>query len=142
MWGLLRRLIELVRPARRDGLGPQGERAAAKFLRKQGYHVIAQHWHSAQGELDLVAVDGRTIVFVEVKTRQSHDAGHPAESITLDKQRRVTRAAQSFLRHHRLDKKQDRQYRFDVVAVTWPQGKGQPTIEHYRYAFEARGTSS
>jgi putative endonuclease len=135
---LLSRLLSLVRP-RPVSLGRKGELAAAKFLRKQGYHIIERGGRRAAGELDLVAVDGRTIVFVEVKTRSSHDAGHPAESITPQKQMRVTRAARAFIKFHGLDKVDERHYRFDVVAVTWPGGNSKPTIEHYQHAFEAHG---
>ena len=85
--------------------------------------------------IDLIAVDGGTIVFIEVKTRQSQAAGHPAEAVGADKQRRLTRAAIAYLRRHRL---LDRPARFDVVAVTWAEGH-RPAIEHIKNAFEAAG---
>lgn len=85
------------------------------------------------GEIDLVAVDGRTVVFVEVKTRRHHAAGHPVEAVDADKQRRVTRTALSYLRRHDL---LEHSARFDIVAVTWPDGQPQPDIEHYKDAFE------
>jgi putative endonuclease len=86
--------------------------------------------------MDLVAVDGRTIVFVEVKTRQSHDAGHPADAVDAEKQRRLTRLALAYLKQHDL---LDCPARFDVVAVTWPSDAKRPAIEHYPNAFEAVG---
>lgn len=116
-------------------LGQRGEAAAARYLKRQGYKIIARGHRSKWSEIDLIAVDGQTVVFVEVKTRQSQDAGHPAEAVEAVKQRRLTRAAVAFLRHHRL---LDRPARFDVVAVIWPDGQ-RPTIEHFPNAFEAVG---
>jgi putative endonuclease len=91
---------------------------------------------SRLGELDLVAVDGRTVVFVEVKTRHSHDAGHPAEAVDAHKQQRLTRAALAYLKRHGL---LECPSRFDVVAVTWTDAAKKPTIEHFQNAFEAVG---
>lgn len=117
-------------------LGLRGERAAARHLRKLGYIVVARGDRSRFGELDLVAVDGRTVVFVEVKTRRSAAVDHPADAVHEEKQRRLTRAATAYLKRHRL---LDYPVRFDVVAVTWPQGARRPHIEHFRGAFEATG---
>ena len=64
----------------------------------------------------------------EVKTRKSHDAGHPAEAVTNEKQKRITRIALAYLKHNNL--LDDCSARFDVVAVTWPLGVRRPTIEH------------
>src|SRR5947209_11296077 len=83
-------------------LGQRGEQAAAKFLRRLGYKVVFQAGRASQGELDLVAVDGRTIVFVEVKTRRSLDAGHPAEAVDDIKQRRLTYLGVAYLKRHGL----------------------------------------
>lgn len=117
-------------------LGKRGEHAAEKFLKRRGYTVIARGERDRIGELDLVAVDGRTVVFIEVKTRTSHDAGHPVEAIDADKQRRLTRVALSYLKRHDL---LECSARFDVVAVTWPESAKQPTIQHFRNAFEPAG---
>jgi putative endonuclease len=117
-------------------LGQRGEAAAARYLRRRGCKVLARGDRRGPGELDLVMLDGKTIVFVEVKTRQTHDAGHPAEAVDEYKQRRLTRAAVTFLKRHRL---LDRPARFDVVAVTWPADRWLPTIEHIPNAFEAAG---
>jgi putative endonuclease len=119
-------------------LGQRGEDAAARYLRKLGYVIVARGHKGSIGELDLVAVDGRTVVFVEVKTRTSHDAGHPADAVDDAKQRRLTRLALAYLkRHDLLDR--SLHFRFDVVAVTWPVNRGRPTIEHFQDAFEAVG---
>jgi putative endonuclease len=117
-------------------LGQRGEAAAARYLRRLGYKIIARGERSKWAEIDLIAVDGSTVVFVEVKTRQSQESGHPAEAVDADKQRRLTRAAIAFLQHHRL---LDRPARFDVVAVTWPEGRRRPVIEHFKNAFDAVG---
>lgn len=123
---------------RRLSLGRRGENAAARFLQRLGYVIVARAERDAIGELDLVAVDRRTVVFVEVKTRASHDAGHPAEAVHEEKQRRLTRLALAYLRRHDL---LECRSRFDVVAVTWPDNAKRPTIEHFKDAFEAVGVN-
>ncbi len=115
-------------------LGQRGEAAAARHLKRLGYRIVARGDRTRSGELDLVAVDGRTVVFVEVKTRASQEAGHPAEAVDRDKQRRVTRAARFFLHRHRLS---ECPVRFDVVAVTWAPDCRRPLVEHFPDAFEA-----
>jgi putative endonuclease len=114
-------------------LGQRGERAAERYLRRLGYIIVARGRRDRLGEIDLVAVDGRTVVFVEVKTRRSHDAGHPAEAVDEDKQRRLTRLALAFLKRHGL---LEHRARFDIVAVTWPDNARRPIIEHIQNAFE------
>ena len=81
-------------------------------------------------------LDGQTIVFVEVKTRQSAEAGHPEEAVDDVKQRRLTRLAVTFLKRHGLLEYPDR---FDVVAITWPPRRRRPMIEHIKDAFPAVG---
>lgn len=117
-------------------LGQMGERAAERYLKRLGYYIVARGERDDLGELDLVAVDGRTVVFVEVKTRSGDLAGHPSEAVDLPKQRRITRLALSYLKRHNL---LEYPVRFDVIAITWPPGAKQPTIEHIRGAFEAIG---
>ena len=117
-------------------LGQRGEDAAARYLRKLGYIIVARGHRDSIGEIDLVAVDGRRVVFVEVKTRTSHVAGNPADAVDEAKQRRLTRLALAYLKRHDL---LECSARFDVVAVTWPAGSGRPAIEHFQNAFEAVG---
>ena len=117
-------------------LGQRGERAAERFVRRKGYKIVARRERGRLGEMDLVAVDGRTIVFIEVKTRTSHSAGHPAEAVGPDKQQRLTRLALGYLKRHGL---LEHKARFDVVAVTWPDGARHPHIDHIQNAFEAVG---
>ena len=117
-------------------LGQRGEDAAARFLKRLGYTIVARGQRDKLGELDIIAVDGRTVVFVEVKTRASADGGEPHEAVTATKQQRMTRVALGYLRRHRL---LEHSARFDVVAVTWPPGERRPSIEHFQNAFEPSG---
>jgi putative endonuclease len=117
-------------------LGQRGEAAAARYLVRRGYRILARGDRLKPGELDLVAADRDTIVFIEVKTRQSQEAGHPAEAVDARKQRRLTRLAVTYLKRHGL---LERPARFDVIAITWPQGKWFPKIEHFKNAFDAVG---
>jgi putative endonuclease len=117
-------------------LGERGEDFAARFLKRLGYHVVARHVDMRVGELDIVAVDGRTVVFVEVKTRSSDAAGSPLEAIDNLRQQRMTRAALAYLKSNGL---LEYSARFDVVALTWPEGTRRPTVEHIRDAFPAVG---
>lgn len=117
-------------------LGRRGEDAAARFLRRLGYVIVARGHRDKIGEIDLIAVDGRTVVFVEVKTRTGELKGTPAEAVDEDKQRRLTRLAAAYMKRHDL---LDCKARFDIVAVTWPAASRQPRIEHIKDAFEAVG---
>lgn len=121
---------------RRRTLGERGEAMAARYLRRRGYRIVARGERGGLGEIDLVAVDRRTVVFVEVKTRRSHDAGHPADAVDANKQRRLTRLALAYLKKHDL---LECRARFDVVAVTWPDDRSPPQIEHIQNAFEPVG---
>ncbi len=119
-------------------LGKRGEQTAARLLRRKRLQVIAESESDRAGEVDLIAVDGRTIVFVEVKTLASTRPGHPADRVDDAKQQRLTRAALRFLKRHKL---LEYRSRFDVVAIWWPAEQPQPTkIVHYENAFEAHGS--
>ncbi len=117
-------------------LGPRGEDAAARYLRRRGYRILGRGQSWKGGELDIVALDGQTIVFVEVRTRQSDTPTRPEESVDLNKQRRLTRLAVGYLKRHRLF---DRPARFDVIAIVWPDGRRRPEIRHVENAFSAVG---
>ena len=125
----------LLRAALNRLLGAAGERAAARHLRRQGIRVITRGYRTSLGEIDLIAREGTTLVFVEVKTRR---AGQPAEAVTPEKQRRLSLAALHFLRRFQL---LESRCRFDVVAIVWPKGARTPSIEHLRNAFEPPGRS-
>ena len=135
MFGWFRNLLIEVKGTRQR-FGNQGEAEAARFLEGLGYKILHRQLRGRYGELDLVALDGETIVFVEVKTRASTAAGHPTESITVAKQKKITRSALEFLKHHRW---LNRKARFDVVSIIWPKGGEPPLLQHYINAFEPTG---
>ena len=112
-------------------LGREGERLAARFLRKRGCRILQRNYTCPCGEMDLVVLDGDEIVFVEIRTRTDEAFGHPAESVTPRKQRQIGRVASHYAARHRLT---DRPMRFDVMAVTAVQS-GRPQIEHFPDAF-------
>jgi putative endonuclease len=125
-----------MKPWWRRWFGTRSERAAARFLRRLGYRILARNYTCPHGELDLIALDGRCLVFVEVRSTGSGDAERPAASVDHAKQRRLTRLALYYLQQHHLF---DCTPRFDVLALSWPEGKREPHIVHYRQAFEAVG---
>lgn len=121
-------------------LGLRGERYAARYLRRKGYKIVARGTRSRRGELDLVAVDGRTVVFVEVKTRRHSSDESPAAAVGPEKQRRIARSALLFLKSHGL---LEHSARFDVIAIIWPKHARQPaSVEHFVNAFEAPSSQS
>jgi putative endonuclease len=121
-------------PWLRRWFGTRSERAAARFLRKLGYRILAHNFRCSLGEIDLIALDGMCIIFVEVRSTERADVTRPTESVGPDKQRRLTRVALYYLRQKRL---LDHAARFDVLAIGWPAGRGEPTMAHYPNAFEA-----
>lgn len=121
----------------RFSLGAAGEKAAAKFLQSIGYKVIARGHRQRLGEIDIVALDGQWIVFVEVKTWSSSQSGDPSEAVDRGKQERLTRAALIYLKQKGL---LNQPARFDVVSIVWPdQVNSTPSIRHFKNAFEAVG---
>ncbi len=112
-------------------LGKEGERVAEKYLRKKGYRVVERNYRCPAGEVDLIVLDRRVVVFVEVKTRSDDRFGVPFESVHTHKQKKMIKAALFFLSQHRLH---DRDARFDVVGVSWT-GKD-PVVDHIQNAFE------
>jgi putative endonuclease len=124
------------KPWYRRWFGSRSERSAGKFLRKLGYRIVRWNYRCSHGEIDLIAVDGRCIVFVEVRSTETADAGRPAASVDHGKQQRLTRIALHFLKRYRL---LDQFARFDVLAISWPQGHKEPNIVHHKDAFPAVG---
>jgi putative endonuclease len=117
---------------RRVALGKTGEDLACAELERRGYAILARRYRCRAGELDIVARDGRTIVFVEVKSRAGWGFGDGAEAVTMTKQRRIAHMAIDYLTRHHLD---DRPCRFDVVSVRV--GQDAPLIEIFSNAFLA-----
>jgi len=124
------------RPWWRRWFGSRSERAAARYLKRQGFRIVARNYSCPLGELDLVALDGRCIVFVEVRSTEGRDMAKPAASVDDAKQRRLSTLALYFLQKKRL---LDQAARFDVLTVSWPADQAKPVFEHHRNAFEATG---
>ena len=121
-----------MRPSR-DTLGRRGEAEAAKYLRSIGYRIIATRERVFRGDIDIVALDGRTVVFVEVRSRSDTAHGHPAETVGFHKQRRIAQLATAYIHRHRLE---DCSARIDVVTVTFDGPDGRPHVEHFQNAFD------
>lgn len=117
--------------SQRQILGREGERIAENYLKEKGYRMVERNYRCPLGELDLIALDRRVIVFIEVKTRSDFRFGAPAESVHSRKQRKMIQAALYFLNQRRLH---EREARFDVVGVSWV--KGSPEVEHIQNAFD------
>jgi len=117
---------------KRHELGRRGEDLAAGHLEALGYKLAARNHVNRLGELDLVALDGETVVVVEVKSR-GRAGRRPAEAVNGRKRRKLIQVASLFLQIRRW---QDRPVRFDVVEVVSPPG-GAPMLNHIRRAFEA-----
>ena len=116
----------------RISLGKSGEDLACAELERRGYAIIARRYRVRGGELDVIARDGQTIVFVEVKTRVGRMFGEAAEAVTPRKQLRMTRLAEEYLMRHHLA---DCPCRFDVVSVHI--GAGTQIVEVIQNAFDA-----
>ena len=116
--------------------GDRGERAAVKYLQRQGFQIIARQYSTPWGEIDIVAIEGQTIVFVEVKTRKTINAGHPFEAVTHEKQSKLTRMALAYLKRYKL---LEHSARFDVMSIVWPDENKSAEITHFRNAFEPVG---
>ena len=109
--------------------GARAERQAEEFLKERGMRILARNFRTRFGEIDLVAQDGDTVVFVEVRSRSSDAFGTAQETVTLAKRRRIIRTAMAYAQSRRLDAP----LRFDVVALS-PQGP-----LHIPAAFDSTG---
>lgn len=110
--------------------GKTGETAAAKYLKVKGYKILDRNYRKTYGELDIVAQKGENIAFVEVKTRKSDSYGTPAEFVTLKKQKKLIKAAYTYIQEHNLDA----EFTFDIVEV-YIEGKKVKDINHIKNAF-------
>lgn len=117
--------------AAKDELGREGERLAAEHLVARGLVILARNWRRREGELDVVATDGRSLVVCEVKTRSGVGYGLPVEAVTRAKAARIRRLAHQWLAESRA---RFVDVRFDVVAVLLLPGRA-PQVEHYEGAF-------
>jgi len=112
----------------RKNLGDWGEQLAVKYLRKLGYYILEKNWRSREGEIDLIAIDDKTFVFIEVKTRKTATYGYPVESITNRKQEKMIKCIQKYLsQHHGL---QHYQIRIDIILIKLDKKGKKARLQH------------
>jgi putative endonuclease len=116
----------------RQALGKWGEDLAVAELERRGYAILTRRYRTRHGEIDIVARDGDTIVFVEVKAKETDEFGTAAEAVTVRKQRRIISMSVDYLSRNRLTSKP---CRFDVVAIDGVAADAVLTV--YRGAFVA-----
>lgn len=123
-------------PIWRRWFGRRSERYAAKYLRRQGCRVLGRNVDDRLGEIDLLVLDGQTLVVVEVRSSETRTFDELAATVNHDKQRRLTDAMLRFLQRRRL---WGVGVRFDVIALRWPATAREPELRHYRHAFQSVG---
>lgn len=117
--------------AEKELIGRSGEKAAAKYLEKNGYEIVEPNYRVCGAEVDLIAQKDDTICFVEVKTRGTDDFGLPEEFVDERKRRRIIRAAKVFIGKKKYE---DFYVRFDIIAIKHENGKLE--INHIKHAFQ------
>lgn len=117
--------------------GEEGESIAASFLVKQGYRILERNYRTVLGEIDIVARDGKALVFVEVKARSGPQFGPPQAAVDLRKQTKMSRVALSYLKHKKVG---SCDCRFDVVAIV--RGSEGLRVDLFRNAFEFSETGT
>jgi putative endonuclease len=117
-------------------LGAFGEDIACSYLQQQGYRILERNFSCKAGELDIIAFDGETIAFIEVKSRTSTGYGNPAEAVSYYKQNRIVKAALFFMTKHKIF---DYMCRFDVIEVLTDGTKEGSAINLIKNAFEYSG---
>jgi putative endonuclease len=114
--------------------GRWGEKRAERFLKKSGYKIIGRRVHCGKhDEIDLIARQDDTMVFVEVKTRKNENMGRPAAAVNRDKRRKLSRAAVTFLKKRKL---RPPYIRFDIIEVIGAPDGDPPEIRHIENAFQ------
>ena len=116
----------------RIAFGNYGEDLACRELESRGYQILARRYRQRGGEIDIIARDGRTTVFIEVKAREGRDFGEPEEALTPWKRRRISRIALEYLARHHLE---ESPCRFDVVSIRLDSNR--PVVAIYQNAFDA-----
>jgi putative endonuclease len=115
----------------RIALGKTGEDLACRELQRRGYAIVARRYRRRGGELDIIARDGETVVFVEVKARRDRGFGQAAEAVCFVKRRRMAQLATDYVLRHHLTKSP---CRFDVVSIHFDRER--PVIEVFKNAFD------
>ena len=109
--------------------GKQGEEIAANFLQEKGYEILERNWRNRHKEIDIIAMDGKELVIVEVKTRKNNNYGEPDIAVTRHKQRMLIYAANAYLFRNNMDV----DTRFDIISIVFKDGE--PVIDHIEDAF-------
>lgn len=112
-------------------LGKAGEEIAIRYLNKKKFRIVERGFRLFRGEIDIIAYDGRTLVFIEVKTRRSHAAGFPEEAVTPKKQEQIRKIALGYCARKNL---LDAESRFDVISLLYQESEGF-SIAHFKNAF-------
>ena len=115
----------------KDGVGSYGEQVAVRHLEEAGFTIVARNWRCEIGEIDVIALDGPTVVVCEVKTRSGLGYGSGLEAVTRKKAARLRRLGRRWLVEQ---SRPGTRLRFDVLAVHRPR-RGPATVEHLRGAF-------
>ncbi len=112
-------------------IGPGGEKAAVHYLKREGYRILETNYRICGSEVDIIAIEGETLCFVEVKTRETNRFGLPEEFVDARKRRKIIRAAKVFI-----GKKPycDYYVRFDIIAVA--SSLEDAKIRHIKHAFQ------
>ncbi len=117
---------------RRNILGQRGEDLAVQFLLNAGYHIIERNYRNYYGEIDIIAKEAKSFVFIEVKTRRNELFSHPCEAVTRKKQIKISKVAMAYLAENKLS---EVAARFDVVAILLPDATP-PKIDLIQNAFD------
>lgn len=110
-------------------IGNEYEQIAVEYLTQNGYEIVEQNFRNRMGEIDIIAIDGDYLVFVEVKYRRTSGEGHPSEAVNYSKQRRITKTAMYYCGINGIS--EYRPMRFDVISILGEK------IELFKNAFEA-----
>ena len=112
-----------------NDFGKLGEELAVDYLTGKGYEILERNWRNVHKEIDIIAKDGKFLVIVEVKARQTDEYGNPDIAVTKKKQRMLIAAANAYIFKNRLDV----ETRFDIISIVFKDGE--PVIEHIEDAF-------
>lgn len=116
--------------ASHNELGKWGEEMAAEYLLRQGYTIMERDWKSGHRDLDIIALDGNTVVFVEVKTRRNRLFTEPEMAVDYQKIRNLQQAANHYIKYRHINQ----EVRFDVITVVGSMNET-PSVEHIKDAF-------
>jgi putative endonuclease len=115
--------------AEHNDFGKLGEELAVDYLTGKGYEILERNWRNVHKEIDIIAKEGKFLVIVEVKTRQTDEYGEPDVAVTRKKQRMLIAAANAYITRKGLDM----ETRFDIISIVFRDGE--PVIEHIEDAF-------